>query len=475
MTVLISGSIMLFLLVCQVHKAGGVKNAEINTRSDFQKRLDTISEIISRNPGNFDKWPKTFQPGIPKRRNGLISDGTPSTSNNEEKTRHVRMNYPQKIHTKVQNQATKETKDRFESLRGFKRISKAAVQKSPCPAENPACERKRTVLPAGRISYQCPTGLWCAKKRNYRLKVVTDPGEPRVKRSKRIPSNDHKRARIEKETTENFEIMPQTPRRCTSELGCSESHGEKEQDESSNRLLQGHIPDQGKRQCPVGLWCSSKREAGFENSETLKKCPPGLWCKRNEIQLGQYFNSKRASMKDGRQCPTGLWCSRKREKGYANFETMSDCPPGLWCKRDKIMPVEMDIPKRELEYENSETLRNCPPGLWCKKNTIDDIIKVRNVKVSCPTGFRCSFKRYMGYENSDTLEKCPPGSKCRRSEQRDSDGSTEQDCPPGLWCKRNGGKIREATNQSVDCADVSWCLLKRKLGIENKDSLVKSK
>ena len=154
---------------------------------------------------------------------------------------------------------------------------------------------------------------------------------------------------------------------------------------------------------------------------------------------------------------------------------MSDCPPGLWCKRDKIMPVEMDIPKRELEYENSETLRNCPPGLWCKKNTIDDIIKVRNVKVSCPTGFRCSFKRYMGYENSDTLEKCPPGSKCRRSQQRDSDGSTEQDCPPGLWCKRNGGKIREATNQRVDCADVSWCLLKRKLGIENKDSLIKSK
>lgn len=44
-------------------------------------------------------------------------------------------------------------------------------------------------------------------------------------------------------------------------------------------------------------------------------------------------------MKDGGQCLIGLWCLRKREKGYVNFEIMSDCLFGLWCKRDKIMFV----------------------------------------------------------------------------------------------------------------------------------------
>lgn len=81
-------------------------------------------------------------------------------------------------------------------------------------------------------------------------------------------------------------------------------------------------------------------------------------------------------MKDGGQCLIGLWCLRKREKGFVNFEIMSDCLFGLWCKRDKIMFVEMDILKREFEYENLEILRNCFLGLWCKKNMIDDIIKV---------------------------------------------------------------------------------------------------
>ncbi|PFX34415.1 hypothetical protein AWC38_SpisGene649 [Stylophora pistillata] len=430
MTALITGSTILLLLVCQVHTARGVGNAEINTRSDFLKRLKDISGKMFRNPGNVDKWPKTFQRGIPKRRNRLIGDGTPSTSINEEKPSHVKRD-----------------------------------------------ERKRTVSQAERISYQCPTGLWCAKKRSYRLTAVSNPTESRAKISMRSPINDHIQGPKNKDTTENFKIMPQTSRRCTSELGCSERNGEKEKDESSNKLLQRHILDQSKKQCPVGLWCSSKREAGFENSENLKNCPPGLWCKRNEIQSGESFISKRAFMKDGYQCPTGLWCSSKREKGYANSETLSGCPPGLWCKRDNIMPVEIDIVKKGLEYpENSETLKTCPPGLWCKKNTIDDIKKARNVRESCPTGSQRSFKRHIGFESSETLQNCPPGLWCRRSEQRDSDGSTERNCPPGLWCKRNGGKIREAVDQTVDdCAYVSWCLLKRKLSIVNRDVPVKSK
>ena len=536
MAVFFTGISVLFLLVCQVHQARGLKNAEINARRDSLTRLTDVSEEIFRNPRHFDKWSKTIQ-RTRKCTNGRKCDGKPNTSIDESKECHGNLNCSNKIKAKVKNQTKKDNKERFAMnftpdapLSGFKRILEASIRKSPCPAENPKCERKRAVLTTSRISYQCPTGLWCAQKRNYRRKAVSNHGQPRVT-IVGSPTKDHKEARRTKGGTAIVDNILRITKRCTSELRCSERNGEKEEgngpkamknsrydesfDKSSNKLLQDNKLDQN---CPVGLWCSSKREPGLENSESFKNCPPGLWCKRNEVQIGENSFSKRASKREDYQCPTGLWCSTKREKGYENFETQNDCPPGLWCKRDETTPQETDIAtfkdyhcpnglwctsKKEVGYQNAETLPHCPPGLWCKKNTISDNTEVRNIGVNCPTGFQCSFKRYMGYENSETLRKCPPGLWCRRSVQRDSESSIEQmiskrqniptglrsalkrdvgnialsdGCPPGLWCKRNGAKIQEAIDESMDnCAKVSWCSLKRKLGIANKDAVVRSK
>ena len=98
--------------------------------------------------------------------------------------------------------------------------------------------------------------------------------------------------------------------------------------------------------CPNDLQCSTKRQEGYENTETLEQCPPGLWCKRSAPRDGprdmDVFMEQIKAKRQG--CPTGLWCALKREV-EANVRVSDVCPPGLWCKRNEANNEEALIQK----------------------------------------------------------------------------------------------------------------------------------
>lgn len=485
MAVFITRMFLLFLFTYQINEARLVENAEIGIQRDSLTRSTGVLEELSRKPRHSDEWSKTIQLGR-KCKDGEACDSETDVSIDSPKPCVRSMNCEDKILSRgrknerfIMNVAP-ETR-----LVGFKRTLEVLARKSLCRAENPRCERKRALMTTRKFPYQCPFGLRCAKKRYdpRTAKIVCQPG-----------------------------------------FNCGNS--ELKSEDSSTKLPQENELDEGKEHCPIGLWCSPKRELGFESSDTLEDCPPGLWCKRNGIQTRPHSFTKQANKeREEYQCPTGLWCTIKREEGYENFETLSHCPPGLWCKReetksedDNNTPQETDISKfeecptglwctskRQVGYENSETIKHCPPGLWCKKNTIvneDENIELNDVADNCPNGLRCSTKRQEGYENTETLQQCPPGLWCKRSVPRGSDIFKEQRnaktqdcptglwcalkrevaanikmsdvCPPGLWCKRNGAKNEEALiPRGNSCTEGSWCSLKQKLGITNKNALVK--
>ena len=452
-----------------------IENAGNNIQRDSLTRLTGVSEELFRNLRHSEESSKKIQ--LPwKCKDTNACNGEPNERIDYSKPCSGSMN--------CENRGKKVKKDRFKTnifpatpFSGFKRILEDLARKSPCPAENPRCERKRAELTTRTIAYQCPAGLKCVKN-----------GRPRrVKRA------------------------------CQTGFNCA--NGELKNDDSSAKLLHENKMDEGKKHCPVGLWCSPKRKVDFESSDSLEDCPPGLWCKRSGIQTnGGSFTKRVNKNREEYRCPTGLWCSVKREEGYENLETLSQCPPGLWCKRDnnkrdddRSIPRETDIAKfeqcptglwcsskREVGFENSDTLQHCPPGLWCKKNTIvsdDDNTERNNIAERCPTGLWCSFKRRSGYQNSETLRQCPPGLWCKRSVQNDifkekksakrldcptglwcalkrevANVGVSDDCPPGLWCKRNEDALIERED---NCAKVSWCSLKRKLRNANKISLAR--
>lgn len=463
MTVFITRISLLFLFTCQINEARLIENAEIDIQRNSLTRLNGVSEKLSRKPRNPEGWSKR----IPwKCKYGNTCNGEPNVSTDYPKLCSGSVNCENNIQTKSLNRGRKVMKERFKMdvasstpLSGFKRILENLARKSPCPAENPRCERKRTDLTTRKITYLCPTDFKCLKKRkNPRTaKIVCQPG-----------------------------------------FNCG--NGELRNDDSSMKSLQEYKLDEGKKHCPIGLWCSPKRELNFETSDTLKDCPPGLWCKRNGIQMREGSFTKRVETNRERyKCPTGLWCAVKREEGYESFETLSQCPPGLWCKRDKTkieddqsMSQETDIAKfkecptglwcsakRGEGFENSETLQQCPPGLWCKKNNIlseDDNTELNNIAERCPTGLWCSIKRKRGYQDSETLRQCPPGLWCKRSVLRDSNNLMEQknairlDCPTGLWCALK----RELANIGVseDCPPGLWC---KRNGVKTKDPLIEER
>ncbi len=479
---------LLFLFTCQINEARVIENAEINIQRDSLTRLTGVLEELFRNTRHSEELSTTVQ--LPwKCKDANACNGEPNVSIDDSKPCSGSVNCENKIQAKILNRGRKVKKERFKMnvapatpFSGFKRILEDLTRNSPCPAENPRCESKRAELNIRKIAYPCPTGFKCLKNRNNPRteKIVCQPG-----------------------------------------FNCGKD--ELNSDDSSTKLLNEHKLDEGKKHCPIGLWCSPKRELGSESSDTLKDCPPGLWCKRNGIHTREGSLTKRVKKnREEYQCPTGLWCAVKREEGYENFETLSQCPPGLWCKRDNTkseddhnIPQDTDIAiseecptglwcssKREVGFENSKTLQHCPPGLWCKKNTIvsEDVdTELNNIADQCPTGLWCSIKRKRGYQNSETLRQCPPGLWCKRSVLRDifteqtnvkrldcptglwcalkrevTNVGMSDDCPPGLWCKRSGAKTEDALIEREDnCAEGSWCSLKKKLRIANKNGLAR--
>lgn len=463
MAVFVFRVLLLFLLSCQINEARLVEKAEIGIQRDSLTRSTSVLEELSRELRHSDGRSKTIQPDR-KCKDGEACDGETDVSIDNLKPCARSMNCEYKINTKILRQGRKTKNERLitnvareTQLAGFKRSLEVLARTALCPAGDPTCERKRAERTTRKLPYQCPPALRCVKKRN-----------------------DPKRANIV----------------CQPGFNCGNS--ERKNDDLSTKLPQENELDEGNENCPIGLWCSPKRELGFESSDTLEDCPPGLWCKRNRIQTRPRSFTKRANKKrEEYQCPTGLWCSMKREEGYENSETVSQCPTGQWCKRkakredDHIALQETDISKfeecptglwctskREAGYENSETLEQCPPGLWCKKNTIvsdGEDMELKDVADNCPNGLRCSTKRQEGYENTETLGQCPPGLWCKRSVPRDADIFVEQRkakrqncptglwcalkreveanvrvpdvCPPGLWCKRNEANNEEALIQ----------------------------
>lgn len=445
--------LLLFLLSCQINEARlRVENAEIGIQRDSLTRR--VLEEFFRKPRHSDGGSKMIQLDR-KCKDSEACDSWTEISIENLKPCARGMNCENKIFRgrKLKNERFLMNVAQEAQLVGSKRTPEVLTRKSLCPAGNRRCERKRAEMTTRKVPYHCPIGLRCVKKRN----------EPR--RTKIV---------------------------CQRGFNCGNS-------DDSAKLPQDSELDEGKENCPIGLWCSPKRELGFENSDTLEDCPPGLWCKRNGIQAPPRSFTKRADKeREEYRCPTGLWCSVKREEGYGNSETVSQCPPGLWCKREETKREddhntlqETDISKfeecptglwctskREVGYENSETLEQCPPGLWCKKNTIvseDENMELNDVAENCPNDLRCSSKRQEGYENTVTLEHCPPGLWCKRSVPSDSDIVMEQrktkgkDCPTGLWCALK----REVEANDVRVSDVCppglWC---KREGANNEKALV---
>ena len=424
MAVFVTRVLLSFLLSCQITEARLVENADSLTRSTGT--LEELSRKLRHSHGGS----KTLQLDR-KCKDGEACDGDTDVSKDNLKPCARNMNCEYKINAKILRRGRKAKNERFNTnfapetqLAGFKRTLEVLARKSLCPAGNPACKRERYEMTTRKFPYQCPFGLQCMKKRN-----------------------DPKRAKIV----------------CQAGFNCE--NGDSKNDDSYTKLPQENESDEGKEDCPIGLWCSPKRELGFESSNTLEDCPPGLWCKRNGIQTRPRPFTKRTNReREEYKCPTGLWCTMKREEGYENSETVSQCPPGLWCKREEAKREDDHdtlqetgiskfqecptglwcISKREAGYENSETFKQCPPGLWCKKSNIiteGEDMELKDVADDCPNGLRCSTKRQEGYENTGTLEQCPPGLWCKRaSVPSDNDVFKNQrkakrrECPTGLWC-----------------------------------------
>ena len=433
-----------------------MENAEIGIQRDSLTRPTGVLEELSRKLRHSDGGSETIHLDR-KCKDGEACDGETDVSINNLKPCARGMNCENEINARDKNLITNVAPET--GLAGLKRNLEVLARKSLCPAGNPTCER-RAETTTRKFPYLCPFGLRCVKKRNVpvREKIVCQPG-----------------------------------------FNCGNS--ERKNDDSSTKLPQENELDEGKENCPIGLWCSPKREFGFESSDTLKDCPPGLWCKRNGIHTRPRSFTKRANKeREEYQCPTGLWCSMKREEGHENYETASQCQPGSSCKREETKRdyhnrlQERDIfkfedcptglwctSKREVGYENSETLEQCPPGLWCKKNTIVrnyENMQLNDVAGSCPNDLRCSTKRQEGYENTETLEQCPPGLWCKRSAprdgRRDMDSFMEQreakrqDCPTGLWCA-----LKREVEANVRVSDVCppglWC---KRNGANNEEALI---
>ena len=452
MSVFVMRVLLLFLLSCQINEARLVESAESAIQEDSLTQSTGVLKEVSRKLRHSDGGSKTIQL-YRKCKDGEACDGETDVNIDNLKPCARGMNCDNKINAKILRRGRKAKNERLSAnvtpetqLAGFKRTLEVLARKSICPAGNPTCERKRAEMTTRKFPYQCPFGRRCVKKRN-----------------------DPKRAKIV----------------CQAGFNCENS--QRKSDDSSTKLPHKNELDESKENCPIGLWCSPKRELGFESSVTLEDCPPGLWCKRNGMQTRPRSFTKRANKeREEYQCPTGLWCSMKREEGYENFETINQCPPGLWCKRegaeredDHNTLQETDISKleecptglwctskREVGYENSETLGQCPPGLWCKKNTIvsdNENTELKDVAGSCPNGLRCSSKRQEGYESKETLEQCPPGLWCKRSVPRDTDIPMEQrkakreGCPTGLWCA-----LKREVDGNVRVSDVSMELTVKK-------------
>ena len=379
MAVFVKRVLLLFLLSCQINEVRLVENAEIGIQRDSLTRPTGVLEELSRKLHHSDGASKVIHLDR-KCKDAETCNGETDVSINNLKPCARGMNCENEINAKILREGRKAKKENFLTnvasetrLAGVKRTLEVLARKSHCPAGNPTCERKRAEMTTRKFPYQCPFGRRCVKKRN-------DPGRAKIA--------------------------------CQPDFNCGNSG--RKNDDSSTKLPQESELDQGKENCPIGLWCSPKRELGFESSDTLEDCPPGLWCKRNGIQTRPRSFKKRANEERKEyQCPTGLWCGMKREEGYENFETVSQCPPGASCKREEAKHEddhnklqERDIfkfedcptglwctSKREVGYENSETLVQCPPGLWCKKNAIvsdDEVTEPRNYEgyVSTEMDFR---------------------------------------------------------------------------------------
>lgn len=467
MAVFVKRVLLLFLLSCQINEVRLVENAEIGIQRDSLTRPTGVLEELSRKLRHSDGGSKVIHLDR-KCKDDETCNGETDVSINNLKPCARGMNCENEINAKILREGRKAKKENFITnvasetrLAGVKRTLEVLDRKSLCPAGNPTCERKRAEMTTRKFPYQCPFGRRCVKKRN-------DPGRAKIA--------------------------------CQPDFNCGNSG--RKNDDSSTKLPQESELDQGKENCPIGLWCSPKRELGFESSDTLEDCPPGLWCRRNDIQTRPRSFKKRANEERKEyQCPTGLWCGMKREEGYENFETVSQCPPGTSCKREEAKHEddhnklqERDIfkfedcptglwctSKREVGYENSETLVQCPPGLWCKKNAIvsdDENMELKEVAGSCPNDLQCSTKRQEGYENTETLEQCPPGLWCKRSAPRDGPRDMDvfmeqikakrQGCPTGLWCA-----LKREVEANVRVSDVCppglWC---KRNGANNEEALI---
>lgn len=441
-------------------------SAEFNVQRDSMMRFNGVSENISPNPNQrmTSEWTKRIRPARTCK-DGISCNGKLKEDVNNLRPCMGSFNCENKIPIKTfkrsRSQGSRKNVSPAPLFSGLKRMIGVLARKSPCPAGNSRCERKEARLTSNKISYRCPTGLWCPKTRD-RHRAATDSEKLRITEdTSAITTQDQARSKLmrssgsaqrdtnpkrTKQEPSSFDGILSAAKQCPYGLWCSENDNSKKNEDDGKNVkgsleteeskaknddastkLKDLKQNQGEENCPIGLWCSAKRAIGFESSATLEQCPPGLWCKRNGIKIIKDPLTKPINKKhDDEWCPTGFRCSFKREEGYENFESLHQCPPGLWCKRDEI--------KSEDEL-NSETFNQCPPGLWCKRSVARDGSTFKEQSTTlrkedyCSTGPWCAVKRNVANTARGALEQCPPGLWCKRYTAKIKDASTEQDEP----------------------------------------------
>lgn len=499
----ITGVCLLILSICQFNEARILDNAEFKIRNDSLTPMSDDSEDMDRNPNHFQRMSTEWSKRIRQARNckdGILCNGETNESLKNQKPCLGSFGCENRIYKKVFKQSRRQEERSTKNVSPatlsstLKRMALVLEQMSPCPAGNPKCERPKTLPTNTKIFYRCATGLLCPKERDYHriatnsrkggitgdTSLITAEGQGQSK-AIRSSASVQKDARPEKESAGKESLGNDENHGkllCANGFSCEKSKAEN--DGTSNKLTDIKVEN-----CPIGLWCATKRELGYESSATLEQCPPGLWCKRNRIRFNKDPITKRVDKKNDEEgCPSGFRCSFKREEGYENFESLSQCPPGLWCKRDEIKseddpnethtdkelcPVGHECStKREEGFENLETLNQCPPGLWCKRDTSvakKDITELNAIKEYCPRGLTCSSKRLVDYENSETFHQCPPGLWCKRSLPTDDSTFKEQEnsrrregyCLAGSWCALKRDVVNAARNMLDQCPPGLWC------------------
>ncbi|XP_068761445.1 uncharacterized protein [Montipora capricornis] len=285
----ITGICLLILTICQLSEARMVhRRPALDMRRNFQKWLNDIS----KDEMSISKFEALMKPGSDEKHASLDKEreqiekcvrGSPCGENGNG-YEHEKF--------RVKEQSENGDKNRIENDDAPKKFN---AKKPYCPIGLWCINEQKRGYENSDTLDRCPPGLWCKRNRINGLPKIYSPSNPKKEREKGSA-------------------------KVVISVQCREKRTTPRNQEVTNV---------DKTSCPIGLKCSSKREAGFESYTSLQNCPPGLWCKRDE-----FFAKEGTAKAKGttEECPDGLKCSDQRLMSPENLEILGECPPGFVCQ-----------------------------------------------------------------------------------------------------------------------------------------------